>query len=127
MQAAGATIHYVAADDDIPYIEAVLRDNDGNAIDLAALDTVFFKMHQYPAPIDQPNPSIGGPAVIVDHAALAGTTNFGRVRYIWQSGDLVAGSYQCQWRVHFVGGSDAHYPNSRFDLVIVSATIGDAV
>jgi hypothetical protein len=123
LAASTAETHYVAETDRLPYVESILRDGAGNPIQLAAGDSVLFKMRRW----QTTDPTIGGAAVIVAPGVAANHVDCGRVRYLWPTGAPAPATYECQWKVTFADSRRAHFPNYGTDVVRVSAVLPDPV
>lgn len=121
LAASTAETHYVGEGDDLPFVEAVLKDGSGSPIGLTADDDVTFKMRLW----QTEDPTIGGTAVIVAPGVAAGDPDRGRVRYIWTVGAPAHGTYESQWKVVFLDNRQAHFPNYGRDVVQVSENLPD--
>ncbi len=92
----------------LPYLDAIVKDSDGNAVNLSGAQSIIFAMR----PIST-RTVITGAAEIVDEEA-------GEVRYAWNTGDTNTQGYMdCVFRVQFSNGYMT-FPSN--DYLIVNVT-----
>lgn len=109
-----STTHYMGETDTLPDFASVLRDGNGAPVDLVQATEIMFKIRRYG---QADAPTLGG-------VAARDPVIPGRVVYLWPVDQpLVAGVYECQWRVTWPGAQQAHFPNRGFDVLYVSPVL----
>lgn len=103
---------YIKQDNTSPALEAQLKDNDGNAVDLTGA-SVRFQMKK----VGDDSPSVDASAKITD-------ASNGIVAYDWSIGDTdTTGSYIAEFDVDYSGGtgdnftSDETFPNNDYLMI----------
>lgn len=104
---------FMKRNDTLPQMSAVLRDEQGQPVDLTDA-TVRFHMKSVDGDtpkIDREGQSVGDPTT-------------GRVTYDWTTEDTdEAGVFFAEWEVSFAGGDQATYPNDGYYVVQVLADL----
>lgn len=112
---------YLKVGDTYPNIETILKNGDGNPIDLTGA-TVRFRM----------SVAGGGNLMLEEDATLVTPqtgTDIGRVYYTWDTDDVaIAGTYQAEWIVTFSSGKIATFPRgvtngTDFNLVVIEPVV----
>jgi hypothetical protein len=104
---------YLKAGNLLPALEATLRDDDGDAVDLTAATGVRLHMRQAFPPR----------GVVVDAAASVVVAASGIVSYSWQAGDTdEIGTHYLEWEVTWAGGVET-FPKSGYDRVVIVEAI----
>jgi hypothetical protein len=102
---------FLKVGDRLPPITRTLRDANSQPVDISNT-TVQFKLK-----------AIGGGAVLGGAATITSASG-GAVSYSWQTADTAAaGLYLGEWEVTFSGGSIETFPNSGYDLIMITADL----
>lgn len=102
-------LFYLKAGDTVPILEATLRDESGNPVELTGADV---QLH-----LIEPR---GGPTFLDEPATIADESE-GVVRYEWADGDTTeSGRYRAEFVVTYVDGGVETFPNSGYHDVLIS-------
>lgn len=108
---------YLKRGDTLPIFSAVLREADGDAVDLQAGDTVAFYMRETET---SRLLKVDGEAMAIVATDVPITDpNRGRVTYAWQAADVdTPGAYDAEVRLTRAG-STRTFPNAGYHRVVI--------
>lgn len=110
-----ATDFTIKSDDQLPEIQAVLKDDDGNVVNLTGVDGVRFIMKNK----QTGETKVDAPATIITPAA-------GLVKYSWEPEDTdTVGVYNGEFEVEFTSGDKLEtFPNWKHIQIKVFGDLG---
>ena len=107
------TDFWIKQNDTAPSLQAILKDGDGNAVDLTGA-TVEFHMSS----VDRTTKTVSQSANIVDAVA-------GKVQYDWQAGDTdTPGTFLAEWQVTYSNGTTETFPANGFFEITIGSELG---
>lgn len=103
-----------------PIFDAVLRDRDGDPIDLLGATARFLMRDS----TDRVNVVIAAAATIVNPLAPVGDPDRGRVTYTWAAGQTdQPGKFDAEVEITFAGGIVETFPNVDYHSVVIQDDI----
>jgi hypothetical protein len=109
--------------DTAPIFDAILRDSNGDALDLAVGDVATFWMRDAAPP--RATKIAGSAMVIVAPGAAVGSVDRGRVTYAWAAADTdTPGKFDAEVELTRAGGTVETFPNVGAHRVEIGQDIG---
>lgn len=104
---------YIKQNDTSPSLAAILRDANGDAVDLSEATVVFSMRDKY------------SKVLVAEQAVVVTDGVNGTVRYDWQTGDTSeAGELRGEFEVTFNNGSVQTFPNAGHITIKVTKELG---